>query len=211
MVGLAAEARIAARSGFPVLAGGGTSQGAVEAADRLVAQGVTALVSFGFAGGLDPALRPGELVIPSIVVSDGAEYRPDPALAERFGGLSGHRLTGGTAVAADVAAKRRLHDSTRAHAVDLESGAVARVAQAHGLPFVVVRAISDLAETNLPPAALLGLDRQGRVALAGVLGSLLRHPAQLPALMRLALDAGEARRALIGVIRRMMAHPADVG
>ena len=74
-----------------------------------------------------------------------------------------------------------------------------------------MRAISDAAETNLPPAALLGLDRQGRVALAGVLGSLLRHPAQLPALVRLALDAGEVRRALIGVIRRMMAHAADVG
>src|SRR3954468_376576 len=42
VVGLAAEARIAARSGFPVRAGGGTPSGATEAASGLVCDGATA-------------------------------------------------------------------------------------------------------------------------------------------------------------------------
>jgi adenosylhomocysteine nucleosidase len=197
VVGLAAEARIAARFGYPVLAGGGTPEGAAEAAKRLVGQGVTALISFGFAGGLDPALRAGTVVIPTSIWFDGRLYAAEPALAARFGGLTPHCLMAGTAVAADVTTKRRLHATTHAHAIDLESGSVVRVAQAHGLPFTVVRAISDAADRDLPPAALLALDRQGGVDLIGVLGSLLRQPTQLPALLRLALDVARARRALL--------------
>jgi adenosylhomocysteine nucleosidase len=197
VVGLAAEARIAARFGYPVKPGGGTPEGAAQAANRLVGQGVTALISFGFAGGLDPALRVGTIVIPASIWCDGRLYAAEPTLAARFGGLTPHCLMAGTAVAADVATKRRLHTTTHAHAIDLESGSVVRVAQAHGLPFAVVRAISDSADRDLPPAALLALDQQGGVDLIRVLGSLLRQPNQLPALLRLALDAARARRALL--------------
>jgi adenosylhomocysteine nucleosidase len=200
VVGLSAEARIARRFGYPVLAGGGTPEGATKAADLLVEQGVNALVSFGFAGGLDPALRPGTIVIPTAIVSDGKSYVADPILANRFGGLTLHRILGGTSVAADAASKRRLHETTQAHAIDLESFGVARVARAHGLPFVAVRAISDAAERDLPPAALLALDQQGRIDLIRVLASLIRRPGQLPALLSLASDASRARRALVRLV-----------
>lgn len=196
---MAAEARIAARFGYPVRAGCGTPRGAADAANSLLGQGVNALVSFGFAGGLDPALRPGAIVIPASVLSEGVLYQTDRDLAERFGGLTGHCLMAGTGIAADAATKRHLRATTQAHAIDLESGSVARVALAHGLPFVVVRAICDPAEASLPPAALLPLDRRGRVNLSRLPGCLLRQPSQLPALLRLASDAARARRALIGL------------
>jgi adenosylhomocysteine nucleosidase len=107
-----------------------------------------------------------------------------------------------------VATRRQLHATTQAHAIDLESGSVARVADAHGLPFAVVRAISDSADRDLPPAALLALDRRGTIDLARVLASLLRQPAQLPALLSLAVDAARARRALIRLTRRGHYQPA---
>jgi adenosylhomocysteine nucleosidase len=201
VVGLAAEARVAERFGYPVLIGGGTPEGAAAAANRLVAQGVSALVSFGFAGGLDPALRPGTVVIPTSILFEGRAYTADPALADRFGGLTGHRLMAGTAVVAVAGAKRQLFATTQAHAIDLESGRVARVALDHGLPFVAVRAISDAADRDLPPAALLALDKQGGIDLIRVLASLLRQPTQLPALLALAVDAARARRALILLTR----------
>lgn len=204
MVGLAAEARIVARFGYLVLAGGGTPEGAAEVTNQLLRQGVNELVSFGFAGGLDPALRPGAVVIPTTIVVDGKSYAADADLAGRFGGLTPHRLFAGREIAADAAIKRRLHATMHAHAIDLESGSVARVAQAHGVPFIAVRAISDAAERDLPPAALLALDRQGRVDLIGVLGSLLRQPTQLPGLLRLASDAARARRALVELTRRSL-------
>ena len=204
VVGLTAEARVAERFGYPVLVGGGTPEGAAEAAYRLVEQGVNALVSFGFAGGLDPALRSGSLVIPVSILSEGRMYAADPSLADRFGGLTGHCLMAGTVAATSSTAKRQLHATTRAHAIDLESGSVARVAEDYGLPFVAVRAISDAADRDLPPAALLALDRSGRIDLIQVLASLLRHPAQLPALLRLASDAARARHALVGLTRRRL-------
>jgi adenosylhomocysteine nucleosidase len=193
---------VADRFGYPVCVGGGTPTGAADAAYELVEQGVNALVSFGFAGGLDPALRPGAVVIPSVVLSEGHSYATEPTLADRFGGLTGHCLVADALAATDAAAKHRLHAATGAHAIDLESGSVARVALAHGLPFVVVRAISDAAERDLPPAALDALDRQGRIDLIRVLGSLLRRPMQLPALLSLASDALLARRALVGLTAR---------
>jgi adenosylhomocysteine nucleosidase len=201
VVGLAAEARIAARSGFPVRAGGSTPSGAAEAASRLVREGATALISFGLAGGLDPALRPGMVVVPETVLSGGQAFHADAALTARFGGFTGHRLLAGETVATDAAAKRGLLAATGAQAIDLESGAVARVAASHGLPFAVVRAICDPAERDLPPAALVALDQAGAVGLLAVLRSVLWQPGQIPALLTLASDAARARRSLLRVVR----------
>ena len=64
VVGLAAEARIARRLGWKVAIGGGAAAGAEAAARRLIDEGSDALVSFGLAGALDPALRPGALIVP---------------------------------------------------------------------------------------------------------------------------------------------------
>jgi adenosylhomocysteine nucleosidase len=200
VVGLTAEARIAARFGFAARAGGGTPAGALEAASRLVADGATGLVSFGLAGGLDPALRPGMVVIPDGVVSDGEVFLADGALAARFGGLTGHRLLAGSAIAADAVTKRALLTATGGQAIDLESGSVARVAASHGLPFAVVRAICDPAERDLPPAALVALNQAGAIGFLAVLRSVLRAPGQIPGLLALARDAAQARRGLVHLL-----------
>lgn len=222
MVGLVAEARIAGRFGYPVEAGGGTPEGAARAATRLVEQGVTALVSFGLAGGLDPDLRPGAVIVPSVLMpiqtagpghpnTDGScadcqLFYPDKGLAALFGGPTPHTLLAGSQIVADATSKRRLYVETNAHAIDLESGAVAKVASANGLPFLVVRAICDSAERDLPPAASVALDSKGNIGLVGVLLSVLRHPGQIPGLLALARDAARARRALIQLVERFHAE-----
>ena len=203
VVGLTAEARIAARLGGLVRAGGGTAAGALDAAGSLVERGVSGLISFGLAGGLDPALRPGVVIVPRVVLSGHEAFGADALLADRFGGLTGHVILGGGEIAATVAAKRHLHASTGAHAVDLESGSVARVARAAGLPFVAVRAICDPAERSLPPAALIALRPGGRIGLAAVLGSVLARPGQVPGLLALARDAAAGRRALVALTDRV--------
>ena len=202
VVGLAAEARVAARFGYLVRAGGGTPAGAGIAAAWLINKGATALVSFGLAGGLDPALRPGTLIVPSAVLSDGDALPADAALAARFGDLTDHTMLAVPRIVSDAAAKQGLHAATKAHAIDIESGPVARIAQAYRLPFVVVRVICDPAERDLPPAALVALDPDGDIALKAVIGSLLRQPLQIPGLLAIALDALRARRALIKVVER---------
>ena len=170
-----------------------------------MARGVAGLVSFGLAGGLDPALQAGALVVPAMVIEAGCCYRADPALSARLGGMTALRALAGTAILADPDAKRAAHDATGAAIIDLESGAVARVAVRHNLPFAVLRAVCDPAGRILPPLALAALDAGGRIGIGRVLASLLRQPWQIPALLGLAGDAMRARSALAAAVRRQRA------
>jgi adenosylhomocysteine nucleosidase len=185
-----------------VEAGGGTPAGAGAAARRLVERGATALVSFGLAGGLDPALRPGVVIVARDVLSDGARFVADVALGAAFGGITGQTVLAGTAVVADAVAKRALFAATGAQVVDLESGAVVAVARAHGLPFAVVRAVCDPAERDLPPAALVALDPDGGIGLMAVLWSVARRPRQIAGLLAVGRDAFLARRGLVAMAER---------
>jgi adenosylhomocysteine nucleosidase len=204
VVGLAAEARIARRLRWRVAIGGGTAPGAEAAARRLIDGGCDALVSFGLAGGLDPALRPGALVVPSAVILPDGEHRAtDPGLARLLGGASARAVAGAGAIVANREDKRRLHDRTAAAATDLESGAVARVAAEYDVPFAVLRAVCDPAERSLPPATAVALDAHGVIAIWRLLAAIVARPAQLPALLALAADAAAARRALIARVRQI--------
>jgi adenosylhomocysteine nucleosidase len=208
VVGLAFEAHLARRLGWPVAIGGGTSDGATQAAQRLVDAGATALLSLGIAGALDPSLRPGAVLIPATVVSGTQRHSANRVLAERLGGTTWHIIVGADAVVPTPQQKARLREQTGAAALDMESGAVARVAAASGLPFAVLRVICDPAERTLPPAALIAPDAHGSIRVRRVCHSLIVQPGQLPALIALAIDAAKARRALATHIRRLARSPA---
>ncbi len=185
------------------MAGNGTPDGAERAAEALIAKGTTALLSFGLAGGLDPALTAGDIVIPAAVIERGITYTTDTGLSARIGAVAG-LVIATERVVATRAAKSALRADTAACAVDLESGAVARVAARHKIPFAVLRAICDPAGRDLPPAALVALDDAGVIAIARVAALILRRPGQIPALIRLAGDAAAARRALVGRVDRIV-------
>ncbi len=199
VVGLEAEARLARRWGVPVAVGGGDAAGAARAA-QLLAPAVRGFVSFGLAGGLDPALHPGTLLVPDRVVDGDEAWPTDPDLQAALGGGTGHVLLGGGTLLATAAAKRAAREAG-AQAVDLESAAVARVAAAAGKTFAVLRAVCDEAELDLPYAALVALDGSGRIGAARVALATLRRPWQIPALLGLARDAARARAALAGRVR----------
>ncbi|MBV8209888.1 MAG: hypothetical protein JO133_07470, partial [Burkholderiaceae bacterium] len=92
--------------------------------------------------------------------------------------------------------KVRLHESTGAVAADMESHHAARITLRAGRPFAALRVIADPAERTVPTAAAVGMRPDGRVNVVAVLFSLLRDPRQLPALVRVALDARVAIQTL---------------
>ncbi len=183
MVGLEAEAKIARRLTPQVVIG--TPH--VDARPAVI-------LSFGLAGGLDPALRPGTIVIPAAVLSRGVRLC---ASADLLGGTTHDLLLAEDKIVADAQDKQALRQRTGACAVDMESGAVAEAAVAQKIPFVVLRAICDPAERSLPPAAMIALDASGAIMAGRVLGSILQKPWQIPGLIALARDAARARRALL--------------
>lgn len=197
VTGLQAEARIARRLGWPVAVGGGTAAGARAAAEGLVKQGATALVSFGLAGGLDPALVPGAVIVPEAVWVAGRRLATDAGLSGILRGPTPCSLLGAETLAVTTDDKRRLWRETGCAAIDLESGPTAEIAQMYGLPFAVLRAVCDRAASALPPGALFALSVRGRIRIAPVLASISHTPGQLPALLRLTRAAVRARRALV--------------
>ena len=181
--------------------GGGRAEGAAAAAQRLVERGVSGLVSFGLAGGLDPALVPGTVLAPAIVLLDAERWDADGALLLRLGGATPGALHGGGEVVASAAAKAALFARTGAVAVDLESAAVARAARRHGLPFAALRAVCDGAARDLPRAALVALDGAGRIGGLRVAWAAASRPWELADLIRLGGDAARARHALVTRVR----------
>jgi hopanoid-associated phosphorylase len=195
---LSLEARIALGPGVSVLC---------DQASRLVASleaaiegGALGIISFGIAGGLAPNLAAGDWVIGSGVRSERDHHPVDERWARRLikvlPGAVYAEIVGVDAPVAHSSDKRRLHEQTRAAAVDMESHIAGRIAAAHKIPFAVCRTVIDAAHTNLPPAALVGLGPGGRPDILAVSRSVLRQPSQLPALVRTAIDAGIARQAL---------------
>jgi len=196
VVGMQAEAALLRPLDGAVAISGATVQGAREAVLRLIRDGASRLVSFGLAGGLDPAVRAGDVLVPSRVVVDGRDYFPDLALCARLGGMTPGGLLHSDIVVATAAEKNALHVASLCTALDMESGVVAQAAQAARLPFAVLRAICDPAGRDLPPAAMAALKPDGRLAFPTILVSLLRGPVQIPGMLALARDAAAARRAL---------------
>jgi len=118
------------------------------------------VVSTGFAGALRNDLRVGSVVTPRTVI-DGSD-------GSRFDAGGAGVLLSYDSVADDTT-KLRLARSWGADAVDMEAAAVARGAEARGVRFMAVKAISDASDASLPPlqrfVASDGSFQAGRFAL----------------------------------------------
>jgi adenosylhomocysteine nucleosidase len=200
LAGLKSEAACLAAGTIPrsIELSGAHLAGAIAARDRLIAAGATHLVSFGLAGGLDPALAPGTLLLPNVLIAPDETHEIDAdwhgRVAAALGGMKpmiGAHL-GSDQPLGSVAAKREAFETTGAFAVDMESHVLAGC----GKPFLILRVVCDGADDTLPPAALIGVRPDGGTALGAILGSVLRAPGQIPALMRLGAASAAAHRAL---------------
>ncbi len=150
------------------------------------------IVSFGLAGGLDPALKAGELVIGSAVNGIAADAAWAARLTAALPGARLGAMASGEAMVATPAAKAALFGETGAVAADMESHLIAGA----GIPFAILRAVSDPADRALPRAAQVGLRADGEPDIGAVLKALVADPRQLAALIRTAREAGAAFRSL---------------
>jgi hypothetical protein len=222
--GLRREARILTRPGVVAIAGGGDALRLERELEARVSA-AKAVLSIGLGGALAEELRPGDWVIgtslnPAIPAKAGIslslsadEGQRDPSLRSDDAGnvdarwrailqtLLPQACTGpihadGTMVATAVE-KRALHAASGAIAADMESHVAARVAARHKLPFAIIRVISDAADRDLPRAVRVGMKPDGGMAPGAVMLDLLRDPRQLPALIRITLDAERGFRSLL--------------
>jgi adenosylhomocysteine nucleosidase len=228
-MGLLAEARIAARSAnVKTVVSGGNATRLADLIEDAIAEGGRAIVSFGIAGALSEGLKPGTCLVGNEVVHAGKLYRAEPAWATRlenrltiarFEGLQNaregnaesgssaerkpalHRIAGVDRPLSIPCDKRALNATTGAAAADMESHIVAALAARHRLPFAVVRTIADPVSRGIPQAAVVGMRSDGAMNAIACLRHVVREPAELPALVRLAVDTSRAMLQLLRCVK----------
>lgn len=176
---------IGARRDVAVGVSGVGRAAAREAAKRLLELQPSFVIAAGFCGALNPSLKVGDVV------------------------KSPHILTLDHLVC-DPAEKCRL--SASHDAVDMESAAVEAVCAGAGIPFLAVRAVSDTADTALPPE-LVRLLSGGNISVWKACAALVRRPTLLGEFLRLGRDtklaADKLAAELVNVIGR--AGPVTAG
>ena len=187
-----------------VVAGGVGRIRAEAAAAHLLDRGASALVSWGIAVGLDASLEPGTVVVPEEVFgADGTGLHADAGWRDRL--LT--KISDGVQISVEPilhvdevitspSRKRELHERRHAAAVDMESYGVATVAQDAGVPWIVIRAVGDAVDHEVPRAVTEVCDGRGRLRVGAVLGLVFRSrlwPA-LIALGRANAAAGRSMR-----------------
>lgn len=154
------------------------------------------VISIGYAGALDPTLEVGDLVVADTVVAEDSS-RPDET-AKRYSlnkevfnivaGVRGRVLLTVDRVAATPEEKKRLREQYSAVAVDMETSALAGEAEARGLAFISVRAITDTADQALIDCSHL-VGENGDVSKVKAGWHVLTHPGDLKGMIALGQHA----------------------
>jgi adenosylhomocysteine nucleosidase len=161
------------------------------------------LISAGFAGALDQDLRVGHLLI--------AENYSSPKLlaAPQLGLTSDTTFLGKLATVPrmieSMTQRETLNKRTGAAAVDMETETIAEICQAHDVPMLSIRAISDTAAEPFPAPAHVLFDLAKQKTDFVRLGSyLLTHPAALVRLNAFRQRIGLARKALTDALDKIL-------
>lgn len=207
------QTAIANRSELKLIVSGMGSDRAEIAARSLVEEGVDFLISWGFAGGLDPVLGSGALIIPAALVTPEGQEHPASlhidrpfleAVATTVQVLDKPLVSVEKAVTT-VEEKQMLFSKSGAVAVDMESAAIASVAQDTGINFAAVRAVLDGANRSLPRFIDQAVDEFGSVKIGSFIRSLARYPSDLFTLSSLMRGSGIAQRCLRQTASRLPA------
>lgn len=190
---------------------GAGAENAQTAAQLLITQGATRLISWGCAAALSPNLQSGDLVLADNLMSaesenisvDNSWYKQARTALEKLSLEAKPRfvlrqgdLLESKVLVAKSSEKQQLYQQTRAIALDMESVAVAKVARQHHIPFLAIRAIADPVSMDLPESVSYALNAKGDVEIIKLLKFLLTHPKELSGLMTLGQQFSAAKRTL---------------
>ena len=180
------------------------------------------IVLAGLAGGLDPSLGTGTIILDSADPRLAATRRASaaPPDGERVGRERAQdtgkadavpmppeirgRVHTATGIVATPAEKAALFSRTGGAAVDMETDIVRAAARAAGVPFTSLRAILDTADEALPPWLASVTDDLGRPRPLALAGRILRHPSSVKYLTRLSRQTKVALQSLTEALARLL-------
>jgi nucleoside phosphorylase len=162
------------------------------------------VIGIGIVGGIGPSVAIGDLVVPTHVVDDetGARYEPTA--------IDGHEPRGGLltsdALVSDKRGVRQLIDDGVV-AVDMETAAIGAACERHGVPWSVMRAVSDRADDDIVDDDVFGLARpDGRADPVAIARFVLGRPSRVRHLAALARGMSVATRRSAAAAARACAN-----
>lgn len=175
------------------------------------------LLIAGFCAGLTQEAAPGDLILADEAMdrTSGRRYLPAPSLlataqAARPPGILLHtgRLLTATRIARTTGEKQAIRSEwEEATALDMETTGAVAAAEAAGIPWLAVRAVTDGLHDSLPFDFALWTDpRTGEVLRSRVAVAALTHPWKIPALIRLGARSTHAARRLALYLESLV-HP----
>ena len=206
VTGLVQEARIAAGPGMIVICSSSDPQQLRALLTVFDPSTIRGVISFGVAGGLDPTLKSGDVVVATEVLAGDTRWLAGLPLNEQMiaSVALGRRrvvrgcLAGVEKVVAARSVKAALRSATGAAAVDMESHIAAAYAAEAGLPFAALRVIADPASRALPALAVAAIKPNGDIDVRTVLRGVARNPLTLRSLVSTGIDFNRALRSLRG-------------
>ncbi len=174
------------------------------------------IVGIGIAGGLTPTLSPGSIVVATrVATTTGVLDAPADdwrRIAVTVSGGVEAAIATSDVILTTREAKTRLARRLAEHnplVVDLESAAWARAAQAHRVPWLILRAVSDTMNEDLPFDFDRLRDATGSVDRRRVLWHAVARPTTIPALWRLRARVRLAAARLADLIEEIVAAVPD--
>jgi adenosylhomocysteine nucleosidase len=159
------------------------------------------VISVGFAGALDSSLRVADIIEPRIVINAADGVRNEI-------GLGAGTLVSSATVAGQEQ-KAQLAKAFGASAVDMEAAAVAQGAQALGVEFAALKAISDAVDFSLPAIERFVAD-DGSFHVASFACHVALRPWLWMKTLALAQNSSKASEALCGALAGYLGREAGV-
>ncbi|MCB1743384.1 MAG: hypothetical protein KDK91_23610 [Gammaproteobacteria bacterium] len=198
--------------------GGMGEASATRVARGLCEAGAQALISVGFAAALCPSLATGTVCLPARCVGPSGEVpvcdELRQALLDPLGAnstVSSAALAQVPSVLTDAGHKRDWQRRSGCDLADMESASIGAVAAAAGLPFAILRVVSDAVQTRYPDCLSEAVDGQGRTRPWVVARALAARPWQLGAVLVATHGYLRASGALRDGARRLQAAADRAG
>jgi adenosylhomocysteine nucleosidase len=208
----------AGKSGISILITGIGRKNAEKSVREFLANNSPKLVlTCGFAGGMNPELKLGEVVFetsfPSSSRRESAQTEIGNQLEPTHVGCYEQLVAAGAKpakffcadrIATTVGEKKKLRAETGADAVELESVAIHAICRERGIPCATVRVISDTANQDLP----LDFNRLSKPDMNLDYGKLawavVKSPGKIDALRRLQQNCQSAANQLAAVLAKIL-------
>ncbi|HEV2966195.1 MAG TPA: hypothetical protein VGW97_04710 [Chthoniobacterales bacterium] len=164
------------------------------------------VISSGFAGAIVEDLNVGDLLLAENFSDRQLLSAAEQILRDRSPRVA--KLFTSTSIVDSVAERNEIARSSGAAAVDMETGAIVGICNAHGVPLLSLRALSDTPKEPLPapPNVLFDIERQ-RTDPRKLFGHIIAGPTAIIRLLQFSRQIREARAvltdALVELIRAM--------